>query len=516
MYTLQDFISVPPTDDLCTLFCPPDVSSVFVSSVSVQELPQNDFVLENFVLENEIILSTAIGCLDNEAKLCQFVQLVKDSGAAALILTFKDPNYRIFDSVIRCAARIGLPLFSIPWKVRFSDVIRFVTRKIRDKSLIAYKQVQDKLFTAYFTSQPMDVAAKIIFYFLGSPVTIVGKDMEIRGRYPENCRDNGCEMVEIRINAFLWGYICICEPETCGPLLSNRELVEKYVSMPLSLWFNRENIENMTVMKLKNDFVWNLANRNYTSFQEMAQQGKKVGFNLCHPYMCIAFRVCPKDPGAVLDEYSSAAAEVTAAVESLILSGKKRLGLKLMFADRGLLFIVYVEVPTGTAENTLERFVQFLDTRFSQQYPTLQLYWGASEVSRDNTVSFDRLYQSAYLSLQYCVNSQSERHVFTYKDSQFHEIISDLSGSETIKTAADETLKKLIEYEKNSSTDLIRTLTEFIKNNYNASLTARHLHLNRQSLLYRLKKIETLTGLSLSDRRDLFLLEIFTRIYSDY
>ena len=511
MYTLKDFINTPPAGDLCTLFCPPDVSSVFVSSISVQELPLGDFLLEN-----EIILSTAIGCLDNEAKFCQFVQTVKNSGAAALVLTFKDPNYRLFDSVIRYAARIGLPLFSIPWQVRFSDVIRFVTRKIRDKGLAAYKQVQDKLFTAYFTSQPMDAAAKIIFYFLGSPVSIVGKDMEIRGRYPENCPDGGCEMVEIRINAFLWGYICIYESETCGPLLSNRELVEKYVSMPLSLWFNRENIENMTVMKLKNDFVWNLANRNYTSFQEMAQQGKKLGFNLCHPYMCIAFRVCPKDPNAVLDEYSSDAAEVTAAVESLILSGRKRLGLKLMFADRGLLFITYVEAPTGTAENTLERFVRSLDTRFSQQYPALQLYWGASEVSREDTVSFDRLYQNAYLALQYCVNSPSDRHVFTYKDSQFHQVISELSGSETIKAAADETLNKLMEYEKNSSTDLVKTLTEFIKNNYNASLTARHLHLNRQSLLYRLKKIETLTELSLSDRRDLLLLEIFTRIYSDY
>lgn len=56
MYTLKDFINTPPAGDLCTLFCPPDVSSVFVSSISVQELPLGDFLLEN-----EIILSTAIG-----------------------------------------------------------------------------------------------------------------------------------------------------------------------------------------------------------------------------------------------------------------------------------------------------------------------------------------------------------------------------------------------------------------------------------------------------------------------
>ena len=64
--------------------------------------------------------------------------------------------------------------------------------------------------------------------------------------------------------------------------------------------------------------------------------------------------------------------------------------------------------------------------------------------------------------------------------------------------------------------DLVRTLVEFIKCNGNSSLAARNLHLNRQSLLYRLKKIESLTGMSLNQRKDLFLLELFTRIQSDY
>ena len=64
--------------------------------------------------------------------------------------------------------------------------------------------------------------------------------------------------------------------------------------------------------------------------------------------------------------------------------------------------------------------------------------------------------------------------------------------------------------------DLVGTLIEFIRNNGNTSLTARNLHLNRQSLLYRLKKIESLTGMSLSERKDLLLLELFTRIQFNY
>ena len=63
---------------------------------------------------------------------------------------------------------------------------------------------------------------------------------------------------------------------------------------------------------------------------------------------------------------------------------------------------------------------------------------------------------------------------------------------------------------------LLKTLTEFIRTNYNTSQTARNLHIHRQSLLYRLEKIETLTNLSLDRHDDLFILEVFTRIFSSY
>jgi purine catabolism regulator len=48
------------------------------------------------------------------------------------------------------------------------------------------------------------------------------------------------------------------------------------------------------------------------------------------------------------------------------------------------------------------------------------------------------------------------------------------------------------------------------------SLTARKLNIHRQSLLYRLEKIEALTEMSLDDHQDLFLLEVSTRMYYHY
>lgn len=49
--------------------------------------------------------------------------------------------------------------------------------------------------------------------------------------------------------------------------------------------------------------------------------------------------------------------------------------------------------------------------------------------SSDYKIIEIRLHQNAYLALQYCITSQNETHLFTYKDSWFHQVISELSGN---------------------------------------------------------------------------------------
>lgn len=510
MYTLQNFIEDLPIQGLTILSRPADLSSIPVSSISAQELP-----LDAFVRENEIVLSTLISCWNDEELFQQFLRDIKRSKAAALVVCFQNNDYVPSQRVLDCAAEIGLPLLRIPWEIRFAEVIHFTLDQIHEKNIEGYKRVQEQLFNAYFTSQSLDDAAGILSRFFHVPVAIAGRSLDIKGRSGKVSLENA-ELLDIRINSFLWGHLYICQPEDCAPLLKETELLGKYIALPLSLWFNRENIESMTVLKLKNDFVWNLANQNYTSFQEMMQQGAKLGFDLTTPHLCIALRICPQDPRQAPGEYSTQSAEIVSQMENLILAERRRLGLKVMFADRGLMFILYVEVLSDHMLQRVEKFVSALDLRFAELHPSLQLYWGMSETSAPNSECFHTLCQNAQLALRYCTHAQTGRHIFTYRDTRFHQIISELSRSELIRTAAQETLSPLLNYDKGSSMELIQTLMEFLKNNGNSSLTARNLHLNRQSLLYRLKKIEALTGMSLSQRKDLFLLEIYTRIHSDF
>ena len=64
----------------------------------------------------------------------------------------------------------------------------------------------------------------------------------------------------------------------------------------------------------------------------------------------------------------------------------------------------------------------------------------------------------------------------------------------------------------NSGSDLTATLSAYIRCGFNVSKAAKKLNIHRQSMIYRLHRIEDLTGLSLSDPDNIYLLWTALRV----
>lgn len=76
-----------------------------------------------------------------------------------------------------------------------------------------------------------------------------------------------------------------------------------------------------------------------------------------------------------------------------------------------------------------------------------------------------------------------------------------------------ETLQPLVDYDRTRRGQLVHTLEVLLYEATNISAAARALYLNRHSLLYRIKLIEDLTGLSLKNPADRFQLEVSVRVH---
>lgn len=76
-----------------------------------------------------------------------------------------------------------------------------------------------------------------------------------------------------------------------------------------------------------------------------------------------------------------------------------------------------------------------------------------------------------------------------------------------------QTLQPLVDYDRTRRGQLVHTLEILLNEAINTSAAARALYLNRHSLLYRIKLIEELTGLSLKNPADRFHLEVSVRVH---
>ena len=93
-----------------------------------------------------------------------------------------------------------------------------------------------------------------------------------------------------------------------------------------------------------------------------------------------------------------------------------------------------------------------------------------------------------------------------------YNIVSHLNTDPSIVESIDHIMAPLVEYDLSTNSALIKTLQCYLECK-NLSEAARLLHLHRQSLLYRINKIEELTGLSLKNADNFFLMEVCVRMY---
>ena len=71
-----------------------------------------------------------------------------------------------------------------------------------------------------------------------------------------------------------------------------------------------------------------------------------------------------------------------------------------------------------------------------------------------------------------------------------------------------ELIERVEAYDRRHNSDLIRTLRVFFAANANASEAADRLYLHRNSLPYRLARVQELTGLDLKDHRARLALQL--------
>jgi PucR family transcriptional regulator, purine catabolism regulatory protein len=523
-----------------------------VQWVSAMEMP-----VESFVRKNELVLTTAIGCGQSLKEFEKFVQDVMDSEATALAVALGRHVFEIPHEVIELANKNQFILIEIPWEVRFSEIIEAVMLQLND---INYKEsrrsekVQQELLNLILKETELTCIANYLYQNVAYPVIITDqigtiqaqseeipslvdnwREYAVKGIIParknrslsshdpmiqkiQTIKIEGYCIVQlpvIQVSGNTQDFLFVILPSDISLDLFLTQYtvnVLEHAVTTIALWFSRKNAVEEAKLLLHDSFIKELIKGEFTSLEQAVSRAEIVGYNLKLPYICIIgapenlktlFQTRNIDEGA----YQQWTESMIHYLKEEIYYAANSLNKEVMITYQEQQLLVFLEISLENKKEGVTNFLDLVERRLRSLLPKVVISWGIGNYNED-IFGFKESYQNAKVALNICRNKKGIGNRVMYENTRVDRVLLNLFQNSEMKEIIMTTVEPLLEYNNQRNLDLIETISTYNHYQGNVSKTAKALFLHRQSLLYRLRKIEELTGLSLVDPDDLFLLDI--------
>ncbi|AJI20146.1 PucR family transcriptional regulator ligand-binding domain-containing protein (plasmid) [Priestia megaterium] len=533
------------------------INQKYVQWISAIEMP-----VENFVRKNEVVLTTAIGCGHDLELFKGFVQDIIESEATALIIAVGRYIFDIPKEVIQLAEEKQLIIIEIPWEVRFASIIENVMKELNDLNYKEFKKserTQQELLKLILQGEDLDYISKFVQTEIGGTVLITDRNGTIEGtsshsrkiieKWPLYIEKNLIPSTErttltrdpmfqkfksiavedhtilqlpiLTVSGEIQGYLfVILRAGLCIDLFLTQYRVNvlEHAVTTIALWFSKKNAIEDTKMRLRSDFVHELAKGEFNSLEQAHSRAKVFGYNLKLPYICVLgfpenlkkiFRTQKKDH----DLFEHWLDSMIHYIEEEISYAAKSLNKRVMMSYHGEELIIFLEDNIKNNNDSANNFLNLVERRLRNLLPEVIISWGTGNY-HEGIVGLKESYENAKVALTIGRNKKGLGERMLYENTRIDRVLLNLAENEEMKEVILSTIGPLVKYDEQRNMDLIGTFTTYNHYHGNVSQTARALNLHRQSLMYRLRKIESLTGLSLIDPDDLFLLDLSVKIWN--
>jgi PucR family transcriptional regulator, purine catabolism regulatory protein len=554
--TMEDVLNLTILSRAEVLTAKHTLSTRQIELVSFIEAP-----VDIFEREKEIILTTGIGFQNDINIFKKFVKDLIDSGAEALIIACGMYVKEVPDEIISLAEQFEFPIIKTPWEVRFGRISQEIMAKIHNNSHFHYKkskEMQTELLSLFLHDAKLSDALNVIFKNLNMPMAIMDNNGNIRVNsiHSKELINQWNEFMDSLLTPFTskmlqkqnyfteihpkWyrlkeypvllipiqsikssfhGYL-LMYPEDFPPQdFSNNEVEQliNYAATSLALWFQREYSIIETEMRLRGDFVLTLAKGLVDSWDMAIPQAKLMGYDLTLPYVCMVG--LPKNINDLVqlqnpnqDFNSDLMHRTILSIENQINCAGEFYRRKTLFTYYQDKFIIYLEPSAEDVKKGIDSFLNLAEEKLQNLLPGIEIAWGIDD--QPKLKEFQKSFNNAQIALNIGLQQKDIRQRFTFSNVGLYKVLLSLNHNPDMENLISSTIGKLIEHDQHRSSDLVKTLSIYIQNQGKISQTARDLYIHRQSLLYRIQKIESLTGLSLDHPDDFLTLNLSLKFWT--
>ncbi len=318
--------------------------------------------------------------------------------------------------------------------------------------------------------------------------------------------------VPIQIRHEEVGYLSMIGNDTDFDYLER--LILGQVTPILALEFARERERSEVETRYTAEALMDVLQGNYQQADEILTRARLLGYDLLVPQIVAIFEIAQNEP-----EYPTSSFQ--AQWSKRIREELQRIwpACWVSFEVRRVIALLPTNQSNGADESEIEKTIltrmDRVQSRLQQgktgngDLPTFTA--GVGRLAKD-VQQIPQSYREAQQALEIGRRLFGEGDIHYFTRLGIYRLLFYLYGHEELSDFYQETLGFLLESDRHSNSALIETLESFFHCNGNLSETARTMHLHRNSLLYRLGRIEELLGRSLEDPELRLSLQIALKI----
>src|SRR5216684_2083552 len=296
--------------------------------------------------------------------------------------------------------------------------------------------------------------------------------------------------IPIQIRHEVVGYLSLIGND--GDLDYLERLILGQVAPILALEFARERERSEVESRYSAEALMDVLQGNYQQPDEMVARARLLGYDLATPQVVVIFELAADEPGYPQAQWGKRLRdELQRTWPSCWVSSE---------AGRVTALLPVAEYDAhAEGEKAIFTRLERVKARVQQGNGSLSAYTGGiGRVARD-LQAVPQSNREARQALEIGRRLFGDGQLHSFARLGIYRLLFHLYGHEELSGFYQETLGPLLESDSRSNSALIETLEGFFRCNGNLSEMARTMHFHRNTLLYRLGRIEELLGRSLED-----------------
>lgn len=520
-----------------------------IKLVNVIEVPD----IMDWLIDGEFLLTTGYSFREYPELMQSLIPRMSEADSAALAIKTKRYLNEIPDEIITSANQYKIPLLEVPYDLSFSEIIAPILGVVfskQNKILQKLEQAHKKLMDLALNGSPLEELCKETGKLIANPVAIVDREGFIIVN--EDCPDKykfelffSDGSIEIKKEKLRFGNIKEVKysleyaaeknaPPTIKalriPIIADKyqfghmvAIVNNPVFEPDILTMERaatiaalEFTKRKAIREIEksyyNDFLEILLSCDFESSSEIINRGRVFNINLELPTAVILINDSSFDQIAEIKQYINI--NGTRSKEGLLKL------INTFFAQekienfiagiKGNNIVIVGSTPDDNANANLKDIVTELAAYLKNSLsPSKTLNIGVGRNYSDLR-QINRSFEEARESLRIAQLADQNQVVF-FDNLGFYKILSEKNRGD-LDSFVQELLKPVFDYDQTRKGELIKTLETYYETNRNLKMTSTKLFTHYNTVLYRIKKIEELTGLCFDNPEDVLNLEIAVNI----